>query len=222
MDPTFDPGTLGPVQALGIRTDGGALLGGQLINVGGQARSLIAALLPTDPATQSLNFDGSTVRWLRGGTCPEVWRTAFEVSTNATNWTLLGAGTRMAGGWQLAGLSLASNAMIRACGFAAGGYRNASSWFEETTLSLSPPSPPSHPHSRQPVWHGLESIRFQRQRVRRSFCGGRSFVQSRALAAARDQHHLERPVVFHRSRPHESAAAILPYPPWTVTGAELG
>ncbi len=46
----------------------------------GQTRNSIARLVNTGPATNDLSFDGSTITWLRGGTAPEVWRTAFDYS----------------------------------------------------------------------------------------------------------------------------------------------
>jgi len=60
-----------------------------------------------------------------GGIIPEVWRTTFEYSADGVDWTLLGTGTRISGGWQLAGVSLSPEAILRARGYAAGG-ENAS------------------------------------------------------------------------------------------------
>ncbi|MCX6902773.1 MAG: hypothetical protein NTW03_04725, partial [Verrucomicrobia bacterium] len=86
------------------------------------------------PATQSLNCDGSTITWLRGGTSPEVWRATFDQSTDGLTWTSLGAGTRIPGGWQLTGLSVSSASILRARGYATGGIYNGSGWFLETLL----------------------------------------------------------------------------------------
>jgi uncharacterized delta-60 repeat protein len=69
---------------------------------------------------------------LRGGPSPEVWRTTFESSTNATNWVFLGDASRIAGGWELAGQTLPPGSRIRARGFTSGGGFTASSWFAET------------------------------------------------------------------------------------------
>src|SRR2546427_7619046 len=44
---------------------------------------------------------------------PEVWRTTFEVTTNSLDWTSLGAGARVPGGWQLTGVSLPPSCTVR-------------------------------------------------------------------------------------------------------------
>jgi hypothetical protein len=85
-------------------------------------------------ATQHLDYDGTNILWLRGGTSPEVWRTSFESSTNGTNWTCLGDGLRVDGGWQLTNVSVSTGVTIRACGFVTGGRFDGSSWFVETSL----------------------------------------------------------------------------------------
>jgi hypothetical protein len=109
-------------------------VGGVFTNLCGQGRPGIGRFNATDPASQTLSYDGATVIWLRGGTGPEVWRTTFEVSIDGTNWTSLGAGTRIAGGWQLTGVSAPCSSTIRARGFVTGGYDNASSWFLESRI----------------------------------------------------------------------------------------
>jgi uncharacterized delta-60 repeat protein len=145
LDTTFNPGATGGsnpfVYSLAVQTDGKILVGGQFTTLGGQSRTNIGRLNASDPATQSLNWDGSAITWLRGGTSPEVWRTTFDCSTNGTDWMTLGAGTRIAGGWQLSGVPLPSDGTIRARGHVTGGQNNASSWFVESTLSIvAPPS----------------------------------------------------------------------------------
>ncbi|MGO8675094.1 MAG: hypothetical protein ACLQVX_04395 [Limisphaerales bacterium] len=83
-------------------------------------------------ATQSLAYDGSTITWLRGGDGPEVWAATFEGSTNGADWIALGAGTRIAGGWQLTNVVWPTNASIRVQGFVAGGAMgNGSAWVVE-------------------------------------------------------------------------------------------
>ena len=77
------------------------MVGGSFTKLSGQPRKNIARLKATEPATQNLTWDGSTIDWLRGGTSPEIWRTTFEYTTNGTGWTALGAGERVPGGWQL-------------------------------------------------------------------------------------------------------------------------
>jgi uncharacterized delta-60 repeat protein len=126
------PGTSGPsVSSLAVQADGKILVGGSFTTLGGQPRTSIARFNNTGSATRSLSYDGSTLTWLRGGTSPEAWRTTFEVSTNATSWSGLGAGTRIPGGWQLTGVSVPFGGTIRARGYVTGGRYNGSCWFVE-------------------------------------------------------------------------------------------
>jgi uncharacterized delta-60 repeat protein len=93
----------------------------------------LARLNNTGPATQSLTFQGSTITWLRGGTSPEVSQTLFQSSTNGALWTQLGEGQRIAGGWQLANVSVETGATIRALGLMASGG------IVESKLVVAPP-----------------------------------------------------------------------------------
>ena len=140
VDPTFDPGANKPVYTLALQADGAIIAGGggtsagTLTVLGGLSRTNIGRLVNSGPATQDLSCDGSTVTWLRGGTGPEVWRTTFEVSTHGTDWTILGAGGRVAGGWQLNGVTVPINTNLRARGFLTGGQDNGSVWFVEQII----------------------------------------------------------------------------------------
>ena len=117
-----------------IQGDGKFLVGGTFSQLNGLARTNIGRLSNTDPAVQSLTFDGSTITWLRSGTGPEVWRTTFEQSTDGVTWTMLGAGQRSSGGWQLGGLSLGSYRNLRARGYVTGSQDNVSSWPVELVI----------------------------------------------------------------------------------------
>jgi hypothetical protein len=57
-----------------------------------------------------------------------VWRVTFEQSTNGVDYTALGPGTRITGGWQLAGLALPleQNIFVRARGYYMTGQYNGS------------------------------------------------------------------------------------------------
>ncbi|MGA2864908.1 MAG: delta-60 repeat domain-containing protein [Verrucomicrobiota bacterium] len=140
LDSAFNPGASGYVNALAVQPDGKILLGGEFGTLGGQPRRFLGRLNNTEPATQSLSFDGSTITWLRGGASPEVWRTTFDFSTNATDWTSLGAGTRIPGGWELTNVSVPTDATIRACGYVAGG--GVGEGIVEATLPVVPQTPP--------------------------------------------------------------------------------
>jgi len=135
LDPSFNPGASGNVLSVTVQADGRILAGGQFTTLGGQSRTNLARLNNTDPATQSLTFDGASLSWMRGGTSPEVWRTTFESSPDGgASWSDLGPGLRIPGGWQLAGLALPTTTAVRARGYATGGQYNGSSWFVETVL----------------------------------------------------------------------------------------
>lgn len=138
FDASFLLQTNGSPVSLALQADGKILAGGQFTTLGGQSRTNLGRLNNTSPATESLTFDASTITWLRGGTAPEAYGATFDYSTNGVDWTALGAGTRIAGGWQFSGLSLPDRAAVRARGWVAGGYYNGSSWFVETR-AVTPP-----------------------------------------------------------------------------------
>jgi uncharacterized delta-60 repeat protein len=143
LDTNFNAVANGIVLSLAIQPEGKILVGGSFTDLCRVARNRIGRLNNTALAAQSLSSDGTSITWLRGGTSPEVWRTTFEVSTNGTDWTHLGRGIRMAGGWQLAGLTLPANCTIRARGFVATGHDGNSSWFDETKLLVIPSAAPT-------------------------------------------------------------------------------
>jgi uncharacterized delta-60 repeat protein len=139
VDPTFNPvvsrNTYVPlVEALGVMSDGKILVAGAFDFLAGQPRGNLGRLQATEPATQSLTYNGSAITWLRGGTSPEVWFTTFEYSTNNTDWLPVGNGARIAGGWRLANITLPERSTLRARGYTVGGRYNASSWFVESQM----------------------------------------------------------------------------------------
>jgi len=119
-----------------------ALIGGTFSGLGGGTgttpRSRIGRVTNTDAAIQTLSLAGvSGVKWMRSGAAPEVSRVTFDLSLNGVTYAPLGAGTRVAGGWQLAGLSLpAQDLYIRARGFYVSGYENASGSIGESIYLL--------------------------------------------------------------------------------------
>ena len=135
LDSTFDPGCDGAVYALTVQPDGKVLVGGAFGTLGGQARSGLGRLDNTTVPWQSLAWSGTNLTWLRAGTSPEVWRASFDLSTNAgRTWLSLGAGGRIEEGWALGGTEPPPNASLRARGFVAGGYQNASGWYVEEVI----------------------------------------------------------------------------------------
>jgi uncharacterized delta-60 repeat protein len=139
LDPTLNQGTAGyyngTVFSVAVQTDGKILVAGDFATLAGLPRNRIGRFNSTDPATQSLTCDATAITWLRGGVTPEVARTSFDASTNGTDWVNLGAGTRISGGWQLTGIPVPTNALIRALGYVSGGEYNGSAWMVETILS---------------------------------------------------------------------------------------
>ncbi len=131
LDSGFNPGVNGVVEALAIQADGKVLVGGEFTFLGGRVRYSLGRLNATAPATQSLDFDATTITWLRGGTSPEVWRTSFDHSPDGLTWTTLGEGTRVSGGWQLNGVTVPQGGRLRARGWVSGGYNSGSGWFVE-------------------------------------------------------------------------------------------
>ena len=131
---TFNPnfGSEGySVFSIALQADGNILVGGGFSSVNGQTRNKVARLA-NDEAAQSLDLaDPTKVRWLRGGAAPEVEQVSFEISTNGgVGWSLLGPGTRIPGGWELAGLNLTGIGSIRARGRTSGGANNSSGLVE--------------------------------------------------------------------------------------------
>ena len=138
VDDSFNPGANSGVFSLAVQADGKMLVGGYFTTLDGQTRNYIGRLNGTDPATQSLACDGSTITWLRGGTSPEILRASCEATTNGLDWLPLGEATRIAGGWRLADLALPQFYSIRACGLVMGGRYNGSSWLVESGFTRPP------------------------------------------------------------------------------------
>jgi uncharacterized delta-60 repeat protein len=139
IDPYFFPPVNGTVNALAIQSDGAILVGGQFSTVNGLARTNIARIINPDTASQSLSFNGSTITWRRAGSSPEISYSTFETSADGTNWTAAMAGSRVSGGWQLAGLPLSGKPFVRARGYTVGGRYQGSGWYVESLAQLAAP-----------------------------------------------------------------------------------
>jgi uncharacterized delta-60 repeat protein len=145
VDPTFDVGASFTVYGMALQADGKILAAGQFTSLGGQPRQYVGRLNNPTMATQDLSYDGADILWLRGGSSPEVWRTTFEVTTNGNDWSNVGTGQRIPGGWQVNVSGLATNSTLRARGFFATGRDNSSAGYVETlsgrlAISLAPVS----------------------------------------------------------------------------------
>jgi uncharacterized delta-60 repeat protein len=128
LDGGFDFGPEDEVLGLQIEADGRVLVGGYFSYVGAVQRPFLARLA-NGAASQALTVpSASRVEWLRSGTAPETQFVTFESSTDGgTNWSPLGFGARISGGWELTGLSLPIVGMVRARAFAPGGLFGGSS-----------------------------------------------------------------------------------------------
>jgi hypothetical protein len=141
VDAAFDPDVFGNVKSMEARANGEIFLAGNFATVFGQSHSGLALLL-NDPATQSISLpDLTQILWMRGGSLPEVSGVTFELSIDdGANWSLLGAGTRIAGGWQITGLNLPASAVVRARGHTTNGQNNGNSSLVEMKW-IYPPAP---------------------------------------------------------------------------------
>jgi uncharacterized delta-60 repeat protein len=129
-DTAFFARTDQPARSIALQEDGRPVLAGLFQRVNNDDVLLPGLVrLHSGPAVSSLSRDGSTaLRWMRGGTAPEVSDVSFEINTpggNGDAWTLLGSGTRIAGGWELTGLNLPDTCRIRARARAGGSLTQA-------------------------------------------------------------------------------------------------
>ena len=99
---SLDATYVGSSMGLAIQADGKILTG--------------TRRLMNDPATSQLTVpDARRVQWMRGGSSPVAIGVEFDYSPDGGgNWTALGTGNSIAGGWELTGLNLPGNARVRA------------------------------------------------------------------------------------------------------------
>lgn len=112
VDASFTAGTDGDVLALMQVRSGRIFVGGQFETFGGLPTHLVARMAnPISMSeTATISDDGSTFTWRAYGGGVEYASVRFASSTDATEWTELGSGTRTGapGTWQISGLSLPS------------------------------------------------------------------------------------------------------------------
>ena len=111
-------GTGGLIYSVTVQADGKILLGGDFTTVsdanGTHNLGNIARLENGAAISQRSVPDLTRVRWLRGGTAPESSRVTVEVSTNnGASYALLGNASRIAGGWELAGVKIPAICLLR-------------------------------------------------------------------------------------------------------------
>ncbi|MEI7731837.1 MAG: immunoglobulin domain-containing protein [Verrucomicrobiota bacterium] len=138
LDATFDPGADASVSSLLVLADGRIRVNGYFSKLSGQPVSQRGRLFSDGSLDKTydvkvnagfirlngskldytdLNYDGTTITWLRQGNVYDIWRTTFESSTNEADWVSLGSGVRNGAEWQLAGVSVPAGAWIRARGY---------------------------------------------------------------------------------------------------------
>lgn len=126
-DAGFIVNTNATVSTIALQGDGRLLVGGSFSTVNSVTTPKLVRVLNGRAIRSLVEEGGITARWLRGGTAPEMRQVSFELSTDGgTNWSPLGAGTRVAGNWELTGLSLPGSGMLRARGLSYGGLGGGS------------------------------------------------------------------------------------------------
>jgi uncharacterized delta-60 repeat protein len=117
FDPNVDNSNGGGTKSATLLTKDGSVITSGFFRVSSGAPKDWIAKVSNATATESLEATSQNrIQWLRGGSAPEVDFVTFESSSDGANWTLLGNGTRISGGWELEGLGLSVTGFIRARG----------------------------------------------------------------------------------------------------------
>ena len=119
------------VAGLALQPDGKVLAVGLFTKVANMDRAHMVRFLSNNKAaarTLEADTNGTWVAWTLAGSCPQVWQTRFESSSDGTNWTHLGVGAWTNGAWKLSGLALPlyETFYIRAKGLYSTGQFNGS------------------------------------------------------------------------------------------------
>lgn len=144
VDAAFNPVLNGWVRGLLVRPDSRLLIVGQFTTVNGANATRIALLENDLPSAQLSVPSAAQARWLRGLASPEAQSVYFDLSTdNGASWTPQGSAARIAGGWELGGLSLPASGHIRARAQILGGrYNGSPGWLESiSSFNLSGTTP---------------------------------------------------------------------------------
>ena len=136
LDPSFNPLGYDSILALALQKNGRVLIGGTMQSSDGQTNGYVGRFENAGPATDILGLTGSTVTWLRGGTGPELWYASFEHSSNGVDWTNLGIGSRIEGGWDLSNVFLPKGELLRANGAVSSGQYNGPNWFVTSQVTV--------------------------------------------------------------------------------------
>lgn len=104
------------VSLMALQSDGSVVIWGTFDSVGGLSRTNYVRLKSVVPATQSLEFEGDSILWRRGGSSPRIRAASFAASVDGVEWNELGIATRTVEGWRLDNATIPANATIRARG----------------------------------------------------------------------------------------------------------
>ncbi len=142
LDAGFNPNANADVFGVALLTDGRILAAGTFTSVGGVTCNRLARL-HNHPAGETLTVAApARIEWLRSGTSPEVQSVTFEFQpAGGTAWTPLGAGSRIAGGWERTGLTLAASGAIRARARTYSGMYSSSGSLLESIVSYTSDTP---------------------------------------------------------------------------------
>jgi|GEM_PF-1164951 len=144
-DPDFlDVNADSSVRSVAVQPDGQVLIGGAFSslapgNISSPTTRNLFARLENRPGSQILTVvDATKIQWQRTGAGPESSAVSFERSLdNGTAWKSLGAGTRISGGWEIAGQNLAGlRGLVRARARVASGWNNGSAGIVDQTTTF--------------------------------------------------------------------------------------
>lgn len=116
------------VTGVALQPDGDILVGGNFHIISGFNRLGLARLDNPVPAHQEISSTASSLHWQRSGATPETLDCTFSHSADGNQWTELGAGVRVVGGWELTGITPPVGGALRATGRVSGGRDGMATW----------------------------------------------------------------------------------------------
>jgi uncharacterized delta-60 repeat protein len=120
LDASFNPNPLPgspTVYSMVMQSDGSLLVGGIFSSMNGIGSGRLARLAAGPGVSHLATNDGTGVHWNRSGARSDLQDVRFELTGDQGHtWTDLGPATRTATGWELTGLTLPPNGIVRAKG----------------------------------------------------------------------------------------------------------
>ena len=145
LDTTLALDSNSEVLSVALQADGKVLVGGGFTTLGGQNRNRLARVDNNTPALQQVAFDGGGFLWRHEGSAAELVQAVLE-SWQGGTWTNVINLTRIASGWQAAGLDWPASMAVRARGYFPAGLNNGSAVL--ASVLAGPPLLTSQPLSR--------------------------------------------------------------------------